>query len=101
MTVLFRRARVPSRVRWGKARVDEQQALEIAQDFIGRERVLSAQIEQGVEGEIPCWGVAVETKDAGAIHVQVTRQGGKVLLMTAEFSPARPTARWRNAEEAR
>ena len=73
----------------GKSRVDEQRALEIAQDFIGRERVLSAQIEQGVEGEIPCWGVAVETKDAGAIHVQVTRQGGKVLLMTAEFSPTR------------
>lgn len=82
----------------GKSRVDEQRAMEIAQDFIGRERVLSAQIEQGVEGEIPCWGVAVETKDAGAIHVQVTRQGGKVLLMTAEFSPGETD---RTVEECR
>ena len=40
-----------------------------------------------MEGEIPCYGIAVNTTDAGVIHLQVTKTGGHVLMMVPEFSP--------------
>ena len=40
-----------------------------------------------MEGEIPCYGIAVNTTDAGVLHLQVTKTGGHVLMMVPEFSP--------------
>lgn len=67
--------------------MDEDAALEIAKAYVGPERIESIAPEQGVEGEIPCYGIAVNTTDAGVIHLQVTKTGGHVLMMVPEFSP--------------
>lgn len=71
----------------GVERVDEQAALAIARSYVGDGRVTSVEAEQSLEGEIPCWGVRVDTADAGVLHLQVTKTGGHVLLMMPEFSP--------------
>ena len=71
----------------GTEPVDENAAMEIAKAYVGLERVQSVSMEQGVEGEIPCYGVAVDTTDAGVLHLQVTKTGGHVLMMVPEFSP--------------
>ena len=71
----------------GTQSVDEDAALEIAKAYIGPERIESIAPEQGVEGEIPCYGIAVNTTDAGVLHLQVTKTGGHVLMMVPEFSP--------------
>ena len=67
--------------------VDEQAALAIARSYVGEGRVTDVESEQGVDGEIPCWGVRVDTADAGALHLQITKTGGHVLLMMPEYSP--------------
>ena len=59
--------------------MDEDAALEIAKAYVGPERIESIAPEQGVEGEIPCYGIAVNTTDAGVLHLQVTKTGGHVL----------------------
>lgn len=79
-------ARTPPKA-LGTQSVDEDAALEIAKAYIGPERIESIAPEQGVEGEIPCYGIAVNTADAGVIHLQVTKTGGHVLMMVPEFSP--------------
>ena len=71
----------------GEKAVDEEEAIRIARAYVGETRVRDAQAEQGVEGEIPCYGVLVDTADDGALHLQVTRTGGHVLMMVPEFSP--------------
>lgn len=71
----------------GNKSCDEQEALRIAQQYVGTERVLRAWREQDTAGEIPCWGVAVETKDAGVLHLQITRVGGEIRMMAPENSP--------------
>lgn len=79
-------ARTPPKA-LGTQSVDEDAALEIAKAYVGPERIESIAPEQGVEGEIPCYGIAVNTTDAGVIHLQVTKTGGHVLMMVPEFSP--------------
>lgn len=74
----------------GTNTVDEATAMRIAQEYVGTDRVISAAVEQSVEGEIPCYGISVDTHDAGALHLQVTKTGGHVLLMMPEFSPSEP-----------
>ncbi len=71
----------------GTESVDEDAAREIARSFVGAERVKSVTAEQGVDGEIPCWGVVVDTIDAGVLHVQISKTGGHVLMMMPEYSP--------------
>lgn len=79
-------ARTPPKA-LGTESVDEATALELARAYVGAERVVSVVAEQGVDGEIPCYGVAVDTLDAGVLHLQVTRTGGHVLMMVPEYSP--------------
>lgn len=95
-------SRTPPRA-LGVERIDEQAALAIARRYVGEGRVTAVEAEQGVDGEIPCWGVRVDTADAGALHLQITRTGGHVLLMMPEYSPGGVNhtldACRRNAEE--
>ena len=64
-------------------------AIEIAKQFVGAERVTGAEAAASVTGTIPAWGVKIDTPDC-QLTVEVTRQGGKVLWMVpehAEFTP--------------
>ncbi len=71
----------------GKESITQEIALSIAKAFVGENRVLSVSPGQELGGEIPCFGVQVETEDAGSLFLQITKQGGQVLLMMPERSP--------------
>lgn len=69
--------------------ITQAEAVAIARDFVGAERVTNAVQAPNTLGAIPAWGVAVQAGDV-LLNVEVTRQGGKVLWMMpehAEFSP--------------
>lgn len=69
----------------GLENITMERAMEIAADFVGRERV--REIGQGVntQGVIPTFGVSLLTSD-GTLNVQVSQQGGKVLWIIPEMA---------------
>ena len=71
--------------------VSAGEALRIAKEFVGAERVLSVSPAPDTTGALPAYGVTVQTPDV-QLNLEVTRRGGKVLLMapeTAAFSMVR------------
>ncbi len=67
--------------------ITQEIACSLAAAFVGQERVESVTEMQGIEGELPTYGVEVLTGDAGRLFLQITRQGGQVLMMMPETSP--------------
>ncbi len=67
-------------------------ALQIAKEFVGLERVTSVSHAPDTTGALPADGVTVQTADV-QLNLEVTRQGGKVLLMVPETAsfPVRQT----------
>ena len=59
------------------------EAMQIAKAFIGEERVLSIAHAPDTAGALPAFGLTVQTADV-QLNVEVTRRGGKVLLMSPE-----------------
>ena len=70
----------------GTGTIDAQQAVEIARDFVGAERVAKA--EPGVEtgGALPSYGVTLTLHDGTILNADVTRQGGKLLWIMPEHA---------------
>lgn len=71
--------------------VTQEEALQIARNFVGADRVSSVSPGPEMGGAIPCWGAVVKLADV-TLYAAVTRQGGKILYMapdTADFSPDR------------
>ncbi len=72
----------------GEKAVTREEALRIARQFVGDERVVSVSAGADMGGSIPCFGVTVELRDV-TLQLAVTQQGGKVLWMapdTADFA---------------
>lgn len=68
--------------------VSSGEAMQIAKEFVGPERVTSVTHAPDTSGSLPAYGVTLQTPDI-QLNVEVTRRGGKVLLMapeTASFS---------------
>ncbi len=69
--------------------VTQAEALQIARDFVGSDRVTSAVAGPEMGGDMPCWGVTVHLPDV-ILQAAVTKQGGKILWLapdSADFSP--------------
>lgn len=66
--------------------VDQARAVEIARQFVGEERVKSA--EAGVEtgGVIPSWGVTLTLTDGSVLNADITRLGGRMLWIMPEHA---------------
>ena len=64
-------------------RVSQEDALGIARDFIGADRVRAASPGAETGGEIPCWGVTLQLAD-GTLQAAVTKKGGKILWMAPD-----------------
>ncbi|MBE5797320.1 MAG: hypothetical protein E7327_08085 [Clostridiales bacterium] len=58
-------------------------ALQVARDFVGTERVVSVAPAPDTTGALPAFGVTVQTADV-QLNLEITRRGGKVLLMSPE-----------------
>ena len=68
--------------------VTQAEALQIARDFVGADRVTNAVAGPEMGGVIPCWGVIVHLPDV-TLQAAVTKQGGKILWLapdSADFS---------------
>ncbi len=63
--------------------VSSGEALRIAKEFIGEARVLSVQPAPDTSGALPAYGVTLQTADV-QLNLEITRRGGKVLLMSPE-----------------
>ena len=74
------------------AEISLGQAMQTAKDFVGVNRVTAVSHAPDTTGALPAFGITVQTRDV-QLNLEVTRQGGKVLLMapeTADF-PIRKT----------
>lgn len=58
-------------------------ALQIAREFVGTERVTAVAPAPDASGALPAFGVTVQTADV-QLNLEITRRGGKVLLMSPE-----------------
>lgn len=68
--------------------VSAGEAMEIAKAFVGEDKVRSVAHAPDTAGALPAYGVTVKTADV-QLNLEITRRGGKVLLMapeTAAFS---------------
>ncbi len=65
------------------AEVSIGEAMQIAKDFVGTERVVSVAHAPDTSGALPAFGVTVQTPDV-QLNLEVTRRGGKILLMAPE-----------------
>lgn len=65
--------------------ITQQQAIDIAREFVGTDRVLGAKEGTATSGTIPTWGVEVAIRD-NTLNVEVTRQGGKILWIMPEHA---------------
>ena len=64
------------------------EALRIAKEFVGAGRVLSVAPAPDTSGALPTFGVTVQTADV-QLNLEVTRRGGKILLMAPETASFR------------
>lgn len=58
-------------------------AMQLAKEFVGEDRVLSVSHAPDTSGAMPAYGVTLQTRDV-QLNAEVTRQGGKILLMVPE-----------------
>ena len=73
----------------GAKTVTQEEALGIARDFVGADRVQAVSYGAEMGGAIPCWGVTLTLPDL-TIQAAVTKTGGKILWMAPDaggFSP--------------
>ena len=59
------------------------EAMEIAKAFVGENKVVSVSHAPDTAGALPAYGVTVQTPDL-QLNLEITRRGGKVLLMAPE-----------------
>lgn len=59
------------------------EAMQLARAFVGEDRVLSIAHAPDTAGALPAFGLTVQTGDL-QLNLEVTRRGGKVLLMSPE-----------------
>lgn len=64
-------------------KVGSGEALQLAKEFVGVERVTSVAPAPDSLGALPVYGVTVQTADL-QLNLEVTQRGGKVLLMSPE-----------------
>lgn len=63
--------------------VGSGEAMEIAKVFVGADKVRSVTHAPDTSGALPAYGVTVQTADV-QLNLEITRRGGKVLLMAPE-----------------
>lgn len=73
----------------GSRTVTKEEAMALARQAVGEERVLSVSAGADMGGSIPCWGVTLTLQD-GTLQAAVTQTGGKLLWLTpdaADYTP--------------
>lgn len=79
--------------------ITQEEAIDIARQFVGDQRVTSIQTAPGTSGSLAAYGVTVQTQDV-QLNLEVTRQGGKVLWMMPETASFPITQSLQTCQEA-
>lgn len=81
--------------------IDQNKAMEIAAEFIGKDRVKNATPGPEGKGNIPVWGVYLETNDEndGSLYVTVSKKGGKVISVVSQGGPQQAKLTLKQAKE--
>ncbi len=75
----------------GNTRISAEQAIAIAVDFVGRDRVQNAEPAPESGGALPSYGVTLTLTDGTVLNADVTRQGGKMLWLMPEHAAFAPS----------
>lgn len=70
----------------GEEEITPEQALTIARDFVGAERVSAAMPAGETAGQMAGYSVTLTLKDGTVLNAEVTRQGGKMLWLMPEHA---------------
>lgn len=65
----------------GSQEISRDDAMRLAREFVGPERVISVSAGTDTGGSIPCYGVTLQLQDV-TLEAAVTRQGGKILWLS-------------------
>lgn len=81
--------------------IDQNKAMEIATEFIGKNRVKKASPGPEGNGNIPAWGVYLELNDEkyGSFYVMVSKKGGKVITVVSQGGPQQTRLTLKQAKE--
>ncbi|MBE5800995.1 MAG: hypothetical protein E7319_01770 [Clostridiales bacterium] len=70
----------------GEGEIDARQAVEIARNYVGEERVREAVAAGETEGILAGYGVTLTLHDGVVLNAEVTRRGGKLLWLMPEHA---------------
>lgn len=70
----------------GSTQIDQEQAVEIARQYIGADRVRSAEPGVSAGGILPAHGVMLTLNDGLVLNAEVTHQGGQLLWIMPEHA---------------
>jgi spore germination protein len=90
----------PQKLRVAGKKIDYKAAERIAIDFLGRDRVKSAEQGPETQGDIETWGVNLETEGGeGPFFVAVSKVGGKVVSLICEGAVQGSSMDYKEAEK--
>ena len=84
----------------GSETVTQEDAIRIARDFVGPERVRNASPGTDAGGTLESWGVTLTLHDGTILNADVTRQGGQMLWMMPEHAAFQPLLTLEECEQA-
>jgi len=70
----------------GSAQYTAEQALDLAKNFIGSERIQTIRVTGEGTTPVPCWEITAHVAD-GELELAVTKQGGQVVYMLLDDDP--------------
>ncbi len=70
----------------GEEEITAEEALAIAQDFVGAERVKAAEGAGGTAGQMAGYSITLSLHDGTVLNAEVTKQGGQMLWLMPEHA---------------
>ena len=70
----------------GRTQYTAEQALDLAKNFIGAERILTIRVTGEGNTPVPCWEISAQVAE-GELELAVTKQGGQVVYMLLDDDP--------------
>lgn len=75
----------------GAKQITQEEALAIARDWVGAERVIKAEAGAQTGGVLPSFGAVLTLHDGTVLNAEVTRQGGQMLWLMPEHAAFQPS----------
>lgn len=74
----------------GTKQITQEEAISIARDWVGADRVIKAEAGAQTGGVLPSFGAVLTLQDGTVLNAEVTRQGGQMLWLMPEHAAFEP-----------